>query len=39
MLHVWGFHEAKLDSEDIKARFRAIERMIKEIKKYLSDVR
>ena len=39
VLHVWGFHEAKLDSEDIKARFQAIERMVKEIKKYLSDVR
>jgi len=38
VLHVWGFHEAKLDSEDIKARFQAIERMVKEIKKYLSDV-
>jgi len=34
-LHVWGFHEAKLDSEDVKARLPDIERMVKEAKKIL----
>ena len=37
VLHVWGFHEAKLDSEDVKARYRAIERMVKEARKYLQN--
>ena len=34
-LHVWGFHEAKLDSEDVMARLPDIERMVKEAKKIL----
>ena len=39
VLHVWGFHEAKLDSEDVKARYRAIKRMVKEARKYLRDAK
>ncbi len=27
-LHVWGFHEAKLDSEDVKARARDVEEAV-----------
>ncbi len=34
-LHVWGFHEAKLDSEDVMARLPDIERMVREAKKVL----
>ena len=34
-LHVWGFHEAKLDSEDVRARLPDIERMVREAKKIL----
>jgi len=34
-LHVWGFHEAKLDSEDVMARLPDIERMVREAKKIL----
>jgi len=29
-LHVWGFHEAKFDPEDVKARLPDIERMVAE---------
>ncbi|AFA38555.1 Archaeal PaREP1/PaREP8 family [Pyrobaculum oguniense TE7] len=29
-LHVWGFHEAKLDAEAVKARMPYIEKMVKE---------
>jgi hypothetical protein len=29
-LHVWGFHEGRFDSEDVKARLSSIERMVKE---------
>ncbi|MCR6693081.1 MAG: PaREP1 family protein [archaeon YNP-LCB-003-016] len=32
-LHVWGFHEAKLDSESIKERVTEIEKMITEARK------
>ncbi len=35
-LHVWGFHEAKLDSEDVRARLPDIERMVREAEKVLS---
>ncbi|MEM2321096.1 MAG: PaREP1 family protein [Candidatus Bathyarchaeia archaeon] len=28
-LHVWGFHETKLDAEDIKRRIPIIEKLIK----------
>jgi len=34
-LHVWGFHEAKLDSEDVMARLPDIERAVKEAEKVL----
>jgi len=29
-LHVWGFHEAKFDSEDVKKRLPALEKMVLE---------
>ncbi|MEM2405762.1 MAG: PaREP1 family protein, partial [Candidatus Methanomethylicia archaeon] len=34
-LHVWGFHEAKLDIEDVKKRLVDIDRMIMETRKTL----
>ena len=36
-LHVWGFHEAKLDSELVKRRLPNIERMVQETQKILSS--
>jgi hypothetical protein len=32
-LHVWGFHEAKLDSEDVKERLPDVERMVLEARR------
>lgn len=32
-LHIWGFHEAKLDAEDVKARIPYIEKMIEKLKR------
>jgi len=32
-LHVWGFHEAKFNSEDVKARLPEIEKMVLEAQK------
>ena len=29
-LHVWGFHEDKFDSEDVRRRILHIEKMIRE---------
>uniref|UniRef100_A0A7C1GIY8 Superfamily I DNA and RNA helicase and helicaseubunit n=1 Tax=Thermofilum adornatum TaxID=1365176 RepID=A0A7C1GIY8_9CREN len=34
-LHVWGFHEAKLDSEAVKERIPDIERMVTETRKII----
>jgi hypothetical protein len=34
-LHVWGFHEAKLDSNAVKERVPDIERMISETRKII----
>jgi hypothetical protein len=34
-LHVWGFHEAKFDPEDVRARLPDIERMVSEARKIL----
>jgi len=34
-LHVWGFHEAKFDSEDVKTRLLSIEKMVEEARKIL----
>jgi hypothetical protein len=34
-LHVWGFHEAKLDSNAVKGRVPDIERMISETRKII----
>ena len=33
VLHVWGFHEAKLDSEDVKERLPDVERMVLEARR------
>ena len=38
-LHVWGFHEAKFDSEDVKRRLPSIEKMVEEAKKILEKKR
>ena len=32
-LHVWGFHEAKLDSEDVRVRLPYVERIVNETTK------
>jgi hypothetical protein len=32
-LHVWGFHEAKLDSESVRDRLQDIEKMVMEAQK------
>lgn len=34
-LHVWGFHEAKLDSEDVRRRAPDINKMVEETRKAL----
>lgn len=36
-LHVWGFHEARLDSEDVRERLLAVERIVLEAQKALRD--
>lgn len=36
-LHVWGFHEAKLDSELVRRRLPSIERMVQEARKALGN--
>jgi len=36
VLHVWGFHEAKFDSEAVRMRLRDIERMVEEAEKIVS---
>nr|WP_291766839.1 PaREP1 family protein [Caldivirga sp. UBA161] len=36
-LHVWGFHEMKLDADDIKDRLPDVERMIQEAQKLLGN--
>ncbi len=33
VLHVWGFHEAKLDAESIRCRLPLIEKIVEETKK------
>jgi len=35
-LHVWGFHEAKLDSESVREREPDIERIVMEARKLVS---
>ncbi len=37
-LHVWGFHEAKLDTEAVKRRLPYIERIVEETKKLIGVV-
>jgi hypothetical protein len=36
-LHVWGFHEAKLDSESVKMRIKYIESMLEKTRKILRE--
>uniref|UniRef100_A0A7J2U5R2 Superfamily I DNA and RNA helicase and helicaseubunit n=1 Tax=Ignisphaera aggregans TaxID=334771 RepID=A0A7J2U5R2_9CREN len=36
-LHVWGFHEAKLDAEAVKIRARYVEKIVLEAKKIVED--
>jgi hypothetical protein len=36
-LHVWGFHEAKLDSESIKIRVKYIESMLEKTRRILGE--
>ena len=36
-LHVWGFHEAKLDAESMKLRAPSVERMVEEAKKLVGS--
>jgi hypothetical protein len=36
-LHVWGFHEAKFDTEDVKRRLPAIEKMVLEAQKIIRE--
>jgi hypothetical protein len=32
-LHVWGFHEAKFDPEDVRTRLSDIEKMVSEARR------
>ncbi len=34
-LHVWGFHEAKLDPEAVRIRYPYIERIVNETNKII----
>jgi hypothetical protein len=36
-LHVWGFHEAKFDSEAVKIRLPYVERIVEEAKRIVSS--
>jgi hypothetical protein len=36
-LHVWGFHEAKFDTEDVKRRLPAIEKIVLEAQKIIRE--
>lgn len=36
-LNVWGFHEAKFDTEDVKRRLPAIEKMVLEAQKIIHE--
>ena len=36
-LHIWGFHEAKLDQEAVKSDLPDIERVVMEVKKIISE--
>jgi hypothetical protein len=37
ILHVWGFHEAKFDSEDVKEVLPVVERMVLEAQKTVEE--
>jgi hypothetical protein len=34
-LHVWGFHEAKFDAEDVRKRLPSIDRMVTEVQRII----
>ena len=36
-LHVWGFHEARFDSEDVRRRLPAIEKIVLEAQKIICE--
>jgi hypothetical protein len=36
-LHVWGFHEAKFDSEAVRIRLPYVERIVEEAKRMASS--
>jgi hypothetical protein len=36
-LHVWGFHEAKFDSEAVRVRLPYVERIVEEAKRIVSS--
>jgi hypothetical protein len=38
-LHVWGFHEAKLDPESVKERSAEVERMVMETQRIVAEER
>jgi len=35
-LHVWGFHEAKLDSEAVRSRLKYVEKLLSTVKKVVT---
>ncbi|WP_291765269.1 PaREP1 family protein [Caldivirga sp. UBA161] len=35
VLHVWGFHEGKFDSQSVKARLQDVEKMLEEVQKMM----
>ncbi|MDJ0269470.1 MAG: PaREP1 family protein [Aigarchaeota archaeon] len=35
-LHVWGFHEAKLDLEAVNSRLKDIENIVKSVEDFIS---
>jgi hypothetical protein len=39
VLHVWGFHEARLDAEDVKARVPDVERLVEGARRVLEGGR
>ena len=39
VLHVWGFHEARLDAEDVKARAPDVERLVEGARRVLEGGR
>ena len=38
VLHVWGFHEAKLDREAVRRRVKDVEMIIKEMEELIKNM-